>query len=226
LTLDLGTGDGRYVLARAAERPDELVIGVDASADAMAESSRRAARRGALPNALFVASAVEAFPSDLCAGLVTTHFPWGSLLRGASGEDRSMASLIAGLVRPGGTLRLLVSARSCDAGSGLATLVPSDVEEAYATLGLTAVTSRPASFEDAAGARSSWGKRLLSGRGDRRAWLFELRRAAGRAASAPLCAGVANRGQLMHPSCPIGGPYHRARECRTGRGHSASPGSR
>jgi 16S rRNA (adenine(1408)-N(1))-methyltransferase len=55
----LGTGDGRYVLAAADERPDRLVIGVDANAAAMAEASRRAARRAALPNALFVVSAAE-----------------------------------------------------------------------------------------------------------------------------------------------------------------------
>jgi hypothetical protein len=43
----------------AAERPDTLVIGVDANAAGMAESSRRAARRGALPNALFAVAAAE-----------------------------------------------------------------------------------------------------------------------------------------------------------------------
>jgi 16S rRNA (adenine(1408)-N(1))-methyltransferase len=59
VALDLGTGDGRAVLAAAAARPDALVIGVDASAAAMAESSRRAARRGALPNALFAVAAAE-----------------------------------------------------------------------------------------------------------------------------------------------------------------------
>jgi 16S rRNA (adenine(1408)-N(1))-methyltransferase len=59
VALDLGTGDGRSVLSAAAAQPDVLVIGVDASAEAMAESSRRAARRGALPNALFVVAAAE-----------------------------------------------------------------------------------------------------------------------------------------------------------------------
>jgi 16S rRNA (adenine(1408)-N(1))-methyltransferase len=59
VAIDLGTGDGRAVLAAAAGRPDALVIGVDASADAMVEASRRAARRGALPNALFAVAAAE-----------------------------------------------------------------------------------------------------------------------------------------------------------------------
>jgi 16S rRNA (adenine(1408)-N(1))-methyltransferase len=59
VTLDLGTGDGRHVLATAAQRPDTLVIGVDANAAGMAEASRRAARRDALANALFAVAAAE-----------------------------------------------------------------------------------------------------------------------------------------------------------------------
>jgi 16S rRNA (adenine(1408)-N(1))-methyltransferase len=53
------------VLATAAAQPDRLVIGVDASAAAMAAASRRAAARparGGLPNALFVVAAVESLP--------------------------------------------------------------------------------------------------------------------------------------------------------------------
>ena len=65
VTIDLGTGDGRYVLAAAAAQPDRLVIGVDANAQSMATASRRASAkpaRGGLPNALFVVAAVEALP--------------------------------------------------------------------------------------------------------------------------------------------------------------------
>ena len=59
MAIDLGTGDGRHVLAAAAARRDTLVVGIDANAAGMAEASRRAARRGALPNALFAAAAAE-----------------------------------------------------------------------------------------------------------------------------------------------------------------------
>jgi 16S rRNA (adenine(1408)-N(1))-methyltransferase len=177
------------VLSRAQERPRELVIGVDAVAGAMAKSSRRAARRNALPNAVFVVSALEQLPAGLGADLVTIHFPWGSLLRGASGTDRSLAARIVALLRDGGTLRLLLSAAPCDDGDGLATIAPSAVARSYAELGLEAIRSRPATLDDARAARSSWGKRLLTGGGQRRAWLLELvrrqrgpvRRAAGRA---------------------------------------------
>ena len=67
-TIDLGTGDGPYVLAAAAADPDRLIIGVDANSAAMAWASRRAVAkptRGGLPNARFVVAAVEALPPEL-----------------------------------------------------------------------------------------------------------------------------------------------------------------
>jgi 16S rRNA (adenine(1408)-N(1))-methyltransferase len=55
VVIDLGTGDGRSVLARARAAPETLVVGVDANAAGMA----RAARRGGPANALFVVAAAE-----------------------------------------------------------------------------------------------------------------------------------------------------------------------
>ena len=71
----------------------------------MAEASRRAARparRGGLPNALFVVAAAEAPPPELhgLADLVTITLPWGSLLRGALALDDAVAAGIARLVAP------------------------------------------------------------------------------------------------------------------------------
>jgi 16S rRNA (adenine(1408)-N(1))-methyltransferase len=79
-TVDIGTGDGRYVLATARREPDRLVVGIDANADVMANASRRAAgspKRGGLPNALFVVAAAEALPAELhgTADVLTAHFP-------------------------------------------------------------------------------------------------------------------------------------------------------
>jgi hypothetical protein len=42
--VDLGTGDGRYVLGAARKDPAALVIGIDANASGLIEASRRAAR--------------------------------------------------------------------------------------------------------------------------------------------------------------------------------------
>jgi 16S rRNA (adenine(1408)-N(1))-methyltransferase len=76
VTVDLGCGDGRAVLAAAAAQCDRLVVGVDANAAAMAEASRRAARKpahGGLPNALFMMAAAEALPPELAGGRGSTR---------------------------------------------------------------------------------------------------------------------------------------------------------
>jgi hypothetical protein len=178
--MDLGAGDGRYVLHRAAEHSTELVLAMDASHAAMRDASRRAARpasKGGLPNARFIASGLELLPRQLAgfASLVTVHFPWGSLLRAAAGRDVDGAAGIVRLVTPGGRLRLLVSAADRDATSGgLDDLDPAAVLSAFGALGLEPVACRPASAEDIQAAHSTWGRRLLASGRARHTCLLEL----------------------------------------------------
>lgn len=179
MTVDLGSGDGRFVLAQAAAFQERLVLGVEASRDAMRDASRRASRpaaRGGLPNARFVLCAVEAVPAGLAgiADLVTVHFPWGSLRAAASGSDPTTTAQIARLVRRGGGLRLLLADGPRD---GIPAITPDTVAATYARLGLTVVECRPATLDDATAAHSSWGKRLLRNPAPgRAAWFFVLHR--------------------------------------------------
>jgi hypothetical protein len=108
------------------------VLGVDASHAGMGEASHRAGRserRGGLPNAIFVASSLEALPPELAglATLVTLHFPWGTLLRAALGQDAEGAARLARLPAAGGRLRLLLSAAERDAGRGAVAIDPEGV---------------------------------------------------------------------------------------------------
>jgi 16S rRNA (adenine(1408)-N(1))-methyltransferase len=179
--MDVGAGDGRFVLSRASEHPEELVLAVDASHDAMREASWRAGRsvrRGGQPNALFVASSLEALPPALdgIASLVTVHFPWGTLLRAALGQDAEGASQLARLLAPGGHLRLLVSAAAGDAARGAVEIDVTALAAAYRRNGLEWLGCRPATNADVTEARSSWGRRLLERCGDRRTMMIELHR--------------------------------------------------
>jgi 16S rRNA (adenine(1408)-N(1))-methyltransferase len=163
VALDLGTGDGRRVLALAAERPDTLVIGIDANASGMAEASRRALRRGALPNALFAVAAAEQPPEPLrgLAGALTINFPWGSLLRGVLGADDSVLAGVATLLAPGGEATALVSVVPRD---GVPPVPEADVlATAYARHGLRLLEARPATAGEVAASGSSWAKRLRAG---------------------------------------------------------------
>ena len=177
--MDLGTGDGRFVLAHAAAHPDRLVLGIDAHHAAMVDASRRAARppgRGGLANACFVVSSLEALPGQLngFADLVTVHFPWASLRAAAAGHDPRLTAGIARLLRPGGRLGLLLADAERD---GVRPVDPEAVVSTYAGLGLSLIQARPASVADAIAAHSSWGKRLLrNGRPGRSAWIIQLER--------------------------------------------------
>jgi 16S rRNA (adenine(1408)-N(1))-methyltransferase len=193
--VDLGTGDGRAVVARARREPGALVIGMDASAAGMAEESRRAARpqkRGGLPNALFVVAVAECPPVELqgIADDLTILFPWSSLLRGVLALDGAAADGIAGLVRDGGRVDALVSITERD-GLGLAPLRAEDgprIAGRWASHGLTLVAFEPATAEEIAATGSTWARRLgaaesggpLGTRGRRRAerpvWHLALRR--------------------------------------------------
>ena len=182
MIVDLGTGDGRAALAAAEADPETLVIAMDADAASMADASRRAARpaaRGGRPNALFVVAAAEAPPIELAgsADEVRILFPWASLLRGVLGHDEGVARGIVRLLRPGGTVRALVSVARRD---GLADLTALDdaavsaVAQRLADHGLSLVEAVPATVDDVRATRSTWGRRLLAGDPDRSAWWFRL----------------------------------------------------
>jgi 16S rRNA (adenine(1408)-N(1))-methyltransferase len=177
--VDLGTGDGRFVLAHAAEHPDRFVLGVDAVAEPMQDASRRAARpagRGGLPNARFVVASLDALPAELdgVADLVTVHFPWGSLRAAAAGHDPDATARLVRLLAPAGRLELLIADGERDAA---APLDPDAVVADYRALGVEIGEVRPATLRDAVAASSSWGKRLLRHpSAGRSAWRFGLGR--------------------------------------------------
>ena len=137
------------------------MIGVDASASGMQAASRRAARRGALPNALFAVAAAERPPLTGFADEITVNFPWASLLRGVLGGDDAVLAGIAALTAPGATVTSLVSVVERD---GVPGLPASDaVAASYARHGLRLVEARPATGAEIAASGSSWAKRLRAG---------------------------------------------------------------
>nr|WP_281292446.1 class I SAM-dependent methyltransferase [Nocardia bhagyanarayanae] len=177
--MDLGTGDGRAVLAAAAADARRLVIGVDANAAGMIEASRKATR-GKLANALFVAAAAERLPTELdgVADAVTVYFPWGSLLRGLVTADPVVIAGLARLLKPGAALSILVSVTEHDRGSGLPPIGEHDLRglaEPYAAQGLTITEVAPATAAEIAATGSSWAKRLGAG-SQRGAWRIAARR--------------------------------------------------
>lgn len=176
MAIDVGTGDGRAVIAAAAREPRTLVVGTDANAAAMAESSRRAAapsRKGGLANAAFIVAAAEAAPAELAgiAHLVTVRFPWASLLRGCVGLDPAVAAGVASLVRPGGSLELLLAPSARDGLDGVpveAAAIVDGTAGAFGARGFEVAVGRAASDAEINASGSTWAKRLRSQRPDDR----------------------------------------------------------
>lgn len=111
IEIDIGTGDGRHVLDVARTEPDRLVIGIDAVAETMSETSRKAAgppRKGGLGNALFFRGAAERLPGQFAgiADLVTVNYPWGSLMRIVAEPDIEALRGLRALCKPSARLRV------------------------------------------------------------------------------------------------------------------------
>lgn len=105
--IDVGTGDGRYVLHVARTHPTWFAIGVDACRDNLHKTSRQAP-----PNALYVIANALALPRELVgmASKVTINFPWGTLLTGLlDGEPMLLEGLLA-IARPGAALEITLNA--------------------------------------------------------------------------------------------------------------------
>jgi 16S rRNA (adenine(1408)-N(1))-methyltransferase len=144
----------------------------------MIDASRRAARGGALPNALFVVAAAESLPRELdgFAEEITIHFPWGSLLRGLLRADLVIVGGLTAVTKPGASVTMLLSVTDRDRLDGLETLDGPAIEELtrrLAPFGLRSTEARPASRDDIDAAHSSWSKRLAAG-GSRAVWLVRM----------------------------------------------------
>jgi 16S rRNA (adenine(1408)-N(1))-methyltransferase len=181
--VDIGTGDGRAVLLRAAAELTALVIGVDAAASVMADASRRADRRG-LANVLFLAGGAETLAASPLAGradLVTVRCPWGSLLRGIVGLDDAALRGVASLLAEGGRLEVLVSVVPSDGVNGVPCLdaeAGPAVRRGWSAAGLRLTAMRPASAAEVAASGSTWARRLGAGGDARPVWRLEGTRSA------------------------------------------------
>jgi 16S rRNA (adenine(1408)-N(1))-methyltransferase len=176
VALDIGTGDGRFVLRQARAEPQTLWIGLDAVGEAMADSARRARAKpakGGAPNALFAVARAEALPPEL-AGLcdaIGVNYPWGSLLKAVAEPDPAVMAGIAGCARPGARIAILINLAPfadpdqrarlglspLDAGLAETRLRPAYAEAGIAIDAIETVHDLPAA--------TAWGGRLVKGSG-------------------------------------------------------------
>jgi 16S rRNA (adenine(1408)-N(1))-methyltransferase len=117
VTLDLGTGDGRFVRTLAERYPQRFIIGVDACRENLREHSR-----AKLSNMLIVIASAQDLPCEF-EGLfsrVTINFPWGSLLEGLLAGDRGLMHGLDGISRPDAQIEICLNSGALkEAGTSL-----------------------------------------------------------------------------------------------------------
>ena len=168
-TVDLGTGDDRFV-RHLTEGPSRVgAIGVD-----LCEATLQGAARGSGGNALFVVADALALPADLggIATRVSVNFPWGGLLRGLVDGHPGLLAGLEAVGRGGAALEIRVNAGAlAEVGWTLKTgseRVAAVLHDAGAKIGGTRVVG-PAELRRWP---TTWAKRLAFGR-DPRAVLIE-----------------------------------------------------
>ncbi|HYK97571.1 MAG TPA: hypothetical protein VEU77_04185 [Candidatus Acidoferrales bacterium] len=160
--MDVGAGDAHHSLWLARSRPDVFAVAIEPSRESLRDAARSLTRRP-LPNIALIANAVEQC-ADLgpLADEVTVTLPWGALLEALLGRHADVLGAMAAISRPGATLRAIVSLTDRD-GHG-AMPAAATLCEAYRDAEFDDLVVRPATADDVAAARSSWGKRLGVGR--------------------------------------------------------------
>lgn len=173
--IDVGTGQGKFVLDSARADPDCFVIGIDAAADSMAKAARSAGanpKKGGLPNALFVRGGAEALPGPFegLADRLCVQYPWGSLMRLVAQPDPAGLAGLRAVCRRDATLSILLNQSVFEDPDYLQRLgmidigdpaTDPDLPARYAAAGFT-LTNRQR-IEGDPPVRTAWGRHLVRG---------------------------------------------------------------
>lgn len=169
--IDVGTGDGRYVLHVSRTSPEWFAIGVDACRDNLRKTSRRAPA-----NALYVIANALALPAELggMASKITLNFPLGSLLTGLlDGEPKLLEGLHA-IARPGARLEIRLNAEALTEAGYTLESGGARVRRALQDAGFVVDDLHRLDARGLLQCHTTWAKRLAYGR-DPRALYLEAR---------------------------------------------------
>jgi len=176
--VDVGTGDARFAYHLASERPDWLVIGLDALDEPMGEIAYKASRkpaRGGRPNLVLLRAAIEALPTELAqiADEVDVMLPWGALLEGIVRATPAVVAGIATLGRAGARVQVILNgeiwldstpARYEDLPVPTPEYVAEAIEPEFRRAGIDLDAARYLTAAEAKALPTTWARRLGHGR--------------------------------------------------------------
>ncbi len=165
LLVDLGTGDGRFVLNAARMEPGLFGIGVDACRENLRSASHHAPN-----NVLFAIANVASADCTLSdeifvrAAQVTINFPWGSLRDALlSGAPQLLDGLWA-MMRPGARLEVRLNASALAETGWELYAAGNQMSQNLADYGFKVRAAQALAAPDLRGLSSTWGKRIAFSR--------------------------------------------------------------
>ena len=164
ISLDLGTGDGRFVCKSAEQNRDKFFIGVDSCRENLHVNSRKG-----LPNTLFVIATAQALPCELngLAAHISINFPWGSLLESLLNADACLMRGLASVTRPFARMDLHLNADALAAAGWDLESGADRIEHVLNGAGWRTKSRSCLNDRDLRTIPTTWAKRLAFGRDPR-----------------------------------------------------------
>jgi 16S rRNA (adenine(1408)-N(1))-methyltransferase len=159
--IDLGTGDGRFVLSAARADPGLFAVGVDACRENLRDASRNTPA-----NALFVIASAQSLPVELdgFADRLVINFPWGSLLDGLLSADAALLDGLRRVTQPSARVEARLNASAlADAGWGLVE-GGAQIYHALRQAGFRLRSPALLNASDLRACPTTWAKRMAFGR--------------------------------------------------------------
>jgi 16S rRNA (adenine(1408)-N(1))-methyltransferase len=162
--IDIGAGDGRFVLANARARPTVFALGIDACRENL-----RVAWRRAPVNALFVIANALALPGELngMATHITINFPWGSLLDGLLAGEATLLRGLGALGQPGARIDVRLNGGALAAAGWTLEAGAAQIRWVLLSSGFALVPPVALSTGELRQIPTTWAKRLAFGRDPR-----------------------------------------------------------
>lgn len=164
ISLDLGTGDGRFVRKSAEQNKKTFFIGVDSCRENLHAYSRKG-----LPNALFVIANAQSLPHELSglASHVSINFPWGSLIESLLNDDACLLNGLSRVTRPCATMTLHLNADALGSAGYELESGANQIERVLNAAGWKIKSRTCVDVRDLREIPTTWAKRLAFGRDPR-----------------------------------------------------------
>lgn len=161
VTVDLGTGDGKFVLHEARREPGQFVVGIDACRENL-----HAAARGAPGNALFAIANACSLPRELMAlaDRVIINFPWGSLRDGLLCAEPELLAGLRLMARPRAALEVRLNASALAEADWTLDAGANQAADVLRSAGVRVRSVRRLGAAELRACPTTWARRMAFGR--------------------------------------------------------------